>query len=186
MKILLLIAEDAGWAMRCKYNLWLHGPYGLVKVTEKIPFRYLIKYLRKYGATIGEGCRFERGINLHRPFGKKPFENLHIGNNVYLGHNTIIDLTRRVNIEDDVIIASGCQIWTHSSEYLHEESGRRYDERTGDVTIGKGSIIYSGVVVSSGVTVGADARVGANSLVNKDVPESSFAGGVPAKIIRQS
>ncbi len=183
MKTLFLGIEDLVWNIRCRYGLWLHGPYGLAKVIEKIPFAFLIKYLRKYGASIGEGCRFERGVNLHRPFGKKPFENLHIGNNVYLGHNILIDLTLKVTIEDDVIIASGCKIWTHSSEYLADESGRRYDERTGDVTIGKGSIIYSGVVVSSGVTVGANARIGANSLVNKNVPESSFAGGVPAKVI---
>lgn len=185
MKTILLFVEDLGWAFRCKYNLWLHGPYGLAKIVEKIPFRFLVKYLRRYGATIGNNCRFERGINLHRPFGQQPFENLHIGNNVYLGHNTLIDLTQKVTIEDDVIIASGCQLWTHVSEYKDNGTDKIYYEQKGCVTIGRAAIIYSGVVVSHGIKIGSGANIGANSLVNKDVPNSVFAGGVPARIIRQ-
>jgi len=184
MKTILLFAEDLGWAIRCKYNLWLHGPYGLAKVMEKIPFRFIVKYLRKYGATIGDNCRFERGINLHRPLGARPFENLQIGENVYLGHNMLIDLTRKVTIGNDVIIASGCQIWTHASDYTGNGDDKIYSERTGDVTVGRATIIYSGVIVSSGVNIGANARIGANSLVNKDVPDSVFAGGVPVAEIK--
>ena len=185
MKTIILFAEDLGWAIRCKYNLWLHGPYGLAKVVEKIPFRFLVKYLRRYGATIGDNCRFERGINLHRPFGRLPFENLHIGNNVYLGHNTLIDLTCKVTIGDDAIIASGCQIWTHSSDYTGEGTERKYVERSGEISVGIAAIIYSGVIISSGVKIGANARIGAHSLVNKDIPESVFAGGVPVAEIKK-
>ena len=183
MKTILLFVEDLGWAFRCKYNLWLHGPYGLAKIVEKIPFRFLVKYLRRYGATVGDNCRFERGINLHRPLGQKPFENLHIGNNVYLGHDTLIDLTEKVTLEDDVIIASRCQVWTHASYYETKEEGKQYNEQRGPVTIGAGSIIYSGSVISHGVIIGPNAQIGANSLVNKNIPASAFAGGVPAKVI---
>lgn len=111
MKNLFWFFESILWSIRCSYNFWLHGPYGLAKVIERIPFRYLVKFLRKYGATIGNDCRFERGLNLHRALGKKPFENLIIGNGVYLGHSTLIDLTEKVEIKDKVIIASRCQIW---------------------------------------------------------------------------
>lgn len=185
MKTILLFVENLGWAIRCRYNLWLHGPYGLAKVVEKMPFRFLVKYLRRYGASIGDNCRFERGINLHRPFGGLPFENLHIGSNVYLGHNTLIDLTQKVTIGNDVIIASGCQIWTHASEYTGHGADKRYNEQKGDVSIGSAVIIYSGVVISHGVNIGAEARIGANSLVNKDIAEAVFAGGVPATEIRK-
>ena len=40
---------------------------GLSGVIERMPSHFLIKYLRKYGATIGEGCLIEKGLNLHRP-----------------------------------------------------------------------------------------------------------------------
>lgn len=183
-KRLFWVCEDVRWNIRCRYQLWLHGPYGLAKVIEQMPFRFIVKYLRKYGATIGEHCRFERGINIHRPLGKKPFENLMIGNDVYLGHNTLIDLTRKVTLKDRVIIASRCQIWTHASYYKNPDvNDPQYGERLGDVTIEEGAIIYSGVVIGHGVTVGSFARVGANSLVIGDVVANGFVGGVPAKLL---
>ncbi len=185
MKRLLWFTEGLAWSFRCRYNLWLHGPYGLAKVVEKIPFRYLVRFLRRYGASVGENCRFERGINIHRPLGKRPFENLVIGNNVYLGHNTLFDLTGRVTVGDDVIIASGCQVWTHAGYYQAGKAGREYLENRGPVTICNGAFIYSGVVVSHGVVIGASSRIGANSVVTRDIPESVFAGGVPARELKK-
>jgi acetyltransferase-like isoleucine patch superfamily enzyme len=184
MKQLFYLIEDLNWNIRCRYNYWLHGPYGLSKVIEKIPFKFLIKYLRKYGANIGKECRFERGLNIHRPMGDKPFSNLIIGNNVYLGHNTLVDLSRRVTIKDKVIIASRCQIWTHASFYDEsEEEEVKYGENYGDVTIERCSIIYSNVVIVHDVTIGKYSMIGANSLVNKPIPNQQFWGGVPVKFI---
>jgi len=149
-----------------------------------MPFRFLIKYLRKYGATIGDNCRFERGLNIHRPIGQKPFENLIIGEGVYLGHNTLIDLTRKVIIKDKVIIASRCQLWTHASYYGTQDAVKpEYGEHYGDLLINECAIIYSNVVITHGIQIGAFARVGASSLVNKNVPEKTFVGGVSAKIL---
>lgn len=184
MKHFLWIYEDFLWNIRCQYGLWLHGPYGLARIVEKMPYRFIIKYLKKYGARIGENCRLERGINIHRPLGEKPFENLKIGNNVYLGHNTLIDLTCQVELEDKVIIASQCQIWTHTSYYSHNSTGDfQYGENNGQVIINKGAIIYSGVIITYGVKIGALSIIGANSLVNKNIPAGQFWGGVPAKAI---
>jgi acetyltransferase-like isoleucine patch superfamily enzyme len=182
LKHLFWFLEDFLWNIRCHYNFWLHGPYGLAKVIEKMPFRFVIKYLRKYGASIGENCRFERGLNIHRPLGKKPFENLVIGNGVYLGHNTLIDLSRRVTLSDKVIIASRCQLWTHASYYEKKDvEFPEYGEHFGEIKIKDCAIIYSNVVIAHGVTIGSFARVGANSLVNRAVDDLSFVGGVPAK-----
>ena len=177
--------EDIKWNIKCRYNFWLHGPYGLAMTVEKMPFRFIIKYLRKYGATIGGNCRIERGINIHRPLDKRPFENLVIGNDVYLGHNTLIDLTGKVEIRDRVIIASRCQMWTHSSYYERKVDDKvQYDEYYGSITIEEGAIIYSNTVVSYGIKIGSYSRVGACSLVNKDVKPFSFVGGVPARFVK--
>jgi acetyltransferase-like isoleucine patch superfamily enzyme len=178
MKNIFWFFENNIWSIRCSYNLWLHGPYGLAKVIERIPFRYLVKFLRKYGATVGNDCRFERGLNLHRALGKKPFENLIIGNGVYLGHNTLIDLTEKVEIKDKVIVASRCQIWTHSSFY---ENNLTYKENKGPVLIKQQAIVYSNAVISAGMTIGEFAKVGACALVNRSVPDNTFVKGVPAK-----
>lgn len=186
MKKLFWAIEDFNWNIKCHYNFWLHGPYGLSKVLEKMPFRFLIKYLKKYGAKIGENCRLERGLNIHRPIGEKPFENLKIGNNVYLGHNTLMDLSRKITIKDRVIIASRCQIWTHASYYGGNTiENHNYSENYGEVIIGEGALIYSNVVLTHGVIVGKFSRIGANSLVNRSIPNEQFWGGVPAKIINK-
>jgi len=185
MKTLFWYLEDLIWNAKCSYNFWLHGPYGLSKVIGKIPFRYLIKYLRKYGATIGQDCRFERGINIHRPLGKMPFENLTIGNNVYLGHSTLIDLSREVLIKDNVIIASRCQIWTHASTFKGNSlEDYKYSENFGAVHIMEGAMIYSNVVITHGLIIGKFSKIGANSLANKNVEDNSFYGGVPARRIK--
>ena len=182
MKRLFWFIEDIGWNLRCRYNFWLHGPYGLSKVVEKMPFLFLIKYLRKYGATIGENCRFERGLNIHRPMGVKPFENLNIGNNVYLGHNTLVDLSDKVEIKDRVIFASRCQLWTHASYYAGKTiKNHQYGEFFGTVIVDEGAIIYSNTVITHGVQIGKFAKVGACSLVNKSIDNFEFWGGVPAK-----
>ena len=187
MKQLFFFIEDVSWSLRCSYNLWLHGPYGLAKVIERIPFRYLVKYLRKYGASIGNDCRFERGLNLHRPFGKnKPFENLIIGSKVYLGHNTLIDLSRSVTIEDEVIFASRCQVWTHASFYSFDENNKNtYGENYGSVHVQKGALIYSGCIITHNITIGKFSIVGASSMINKSVGDYEFWSGVPAKFIKK-
>jgi len=150
-----------------------------------MPFRFLIKYLRKYGATIGQNCRFERGLNIHRPLGNKPFENLYIGNEVYLGHNTLIDLTSKVEIKDKVIIASRCQLWTHASYYEYQDFTKPgYGEYCGKLSIDECALVYSNVVITHGLRIGEFARIGANSLVNKSIPANEFWGGVPAKVVR--
>lgn len=186
MKKLFWFIEDLKWNIRCRYNFWLHGPYGLAKVIEQMPFRYIVKYLRKYGATIGDHCRFERGLNIHRPLGKKPFENLVIGDYVYLGHNTLIDLSRKVELRDRVIFASRCQLWTHASYYGNADiNDPQYGEYFGEVIVHEGALIYSNVVITHGITIGKFARIGANALVNKNVAADCFVGGVPAKTLDQ-
>lgn len=43
--------------------------------------------------------------------------------------------------------------------------------------------IGSGAIVLGNVRIGPNAIIGAGSLINKDVPENSIVGGVPAKVI---
>lgn len=185
MKYFFWFIEDLLWSLKCSYNLWLHGPYGLAREIEKMPFRFIVKYLRKYGATVGENCRFERGLNIHRPLGKKPFENLIIGNNVYLGHNTLIDLSGKVTIKDNVIIASRCQLWTHASFYGNNDiNDPSYGEKYGDIVIEEYAIIYTNVLITHGINIGKFSRIGACSLVNKNVDKDTFVGGIPSRQLK--
>lgn len=175
--------EDFGWDITCRYNYWLHGPYGLAKIIEKMPFRVNTRYLRKYGATIGEKCVIERGINLHRPLADPPFKNLQIGDNVYLGHKILIDLSDEVLLKSGVKIGAGSQIWTHTGYFLKDSlDSTVYREDKGKTTLGRNVIIYSNVIIRHGISIGDNVHVGAGSVVIRDLPPQCFAAGNPAVI----
>jgi acetyltransferase-like isoleucine patch superfamily enzyme len=179
------IIEDTGWNINCRYNFWLHGPYGLARVVEQMPFRFIVKYLRKYGATIGTDPVIEPGIIIHRPDMELPFKNLTIGNNIYIGHHNLFDLSDRIIIKDNVKLGAGCQLWTHTGSFSKFDSGvnLRYNEESAAIIIEDYTICYSLVIVGPGVTINEKCRVSAGSLVIKNVEANTFVGGVPARII---
>lgn len=178
------ILEDFLWNLSCLYNFWLLGPYGLTGVIARMPSRFNIRYLKKYGATIGDECLIEKGIKLHRAETGKPFRNLVLEANVYIGHDTIIDLSRKVMLHKNVIIGSGCMLWTHKSDYTNNKSEKSvYVEDFGEIEIFENTLIYSGVIISHGVTIGRNVAVGAASLVNSPLEDNYFYGGVPVRRI---
>jgi maltose O-acetyltransferase len=53
------------------------------------------------------------------------------------------------------------------------------------VRIGNDVWIGGNVTILPGVTIGNNVVVAAGAVVNKDVPDNSLVGGVPAKLIRE-
>ena len=53
------------------------------------------------------------------------------------------------------------------------------------VKIGNNCWFGAGVTVCPGVTVGDNCVIGAGSVVTHDIPENSFAAGVPCRVIRE-
>jgi acetyltransferase-like isoleucine patch superfamily enzyme len=52
------------------------------------------------------------------------------------------------------------------------------------VIIGNNVWLGSRSIILKGVTIGDNSVIGAMSLVTKDIPPNSVAGGIPAKVIR--
>lgn len=52
------------------------------------------------------------------------------------------------------------------------------------IHIGKNVWIGANATVLPGVTIGDGAIVAAGAVVNRDVPENTVVGGVPAKVIK--
>jgi len=111
--------------------------------------------------------------SLYRMIGVK------IGKNVVIAAYTIIDpfFPELITIEDNVIVGVGATILAH--EYTQEKL------RKGKVHIKKRALIGAGSLIRCGITIGEHAVVGAKSFVNKDVPDFTTVGGVPAKIKRK-
>lgn len=127
-------------------------------------------------------------------------ENSHIeiGNNVFVGGNTILDCVEQIVIEDDVLISYGCLIADSDNHSLHYESrkndladwknGGQHDwssTHTKPVRLEKGAWIGARVIILKGVTIGKGAVIGAGAVVTRDIPSYTIAAGNPARVIRE-
>jgi acetyltransferase-like isoleucine patch superfamily enzyme len=65
----------------------------------------------------------------------------------------------------------------------HEATQKEF--RTGKVEIGEDVLIGANTTVLPGVKIGDNATISANSLINRDVKEGEFVGGVPVEKIER-
>lgn len=127
---------------------------------------------------------------------QKEGAKLCIGSNVFIGGGTKIVSTTEVIIGDHVLISFGCYVTDtdgHSLDY-RERSNDVINRINGwkdwskvkcsPVSIGEHSWIGPNVVVLKGVKIGRGVIIGAGSIVTKDIPDFSFAAGVPALVVK--
>ena len=153
-------------------------------------------------ASCGEGCVLEAGCLVFHP------ENVHLGRNVYVGHQTILKgyHVNRMEIGDETWIGQQC--------FFHSAGGLRIGARVGigpgvriltsrhaeagrdtpilfspielaEVVIEDDADVGVGAIVLPGVTIGRGAQVGAGAVVSRDVPAYAVAAGVPARVLRE-
>lgn len=149
-------------------------------------------------ARLGSGVVFEPGVLVFHP------ENIEIGNDVYIGHQTILKGYYRntLSIGDGTWIGQQC--------FLHSAGGLTIGKNVGigpgvrivtskhrldqpeqpilhspiefaRVVIEDGGDIGVGAVVLPGVRIGRGAQVGAGAVVTSDVPAGAIVAGVPAR-----
>src|SRR5215471_5919983 len=124
--------------------------------------------------------------------------HVRVADRCYIGDDTILSAHRAIEIESDVLIAHGCQIFdntTHpidatdrSVHYEHILAGRAYD---GDIpaqpiVILRGAWIDMNCIIMRGVRIGARSIVAAGSVVVDDVAADTTAAGNPARFIKSS
>jgi len=135
------------------------------------------------GLTTGRFCRFDL---------KGDKATLYVGDNCEFGDMTHIVAYEKVEIGNNVLIASKCFI----SDTSHGSySGTQHDSPdtipnkrklvTSPVKIGDRVWIGENVVILNGVTIGSGCVIGANSVVTSDIPSNCIACGVPARIIKK-
>lgn len=129
-----------------------------------------------------------------------------IGENVFIGRNTILSCKNGdIEIRNNTNISFNCAIYSASSVEIEENvlvaaytffigGGHTFTEKdkpvieqesiSKGIKIGKNSWIGADVSILDGVTIGKDVIIGAGAVVTKDIPNSSIAAGVPAKVIK--
>ncbi len=153
-------------------------------------------------AHLGKDVIIEAGVLIFHP------ENIEIGDNVYVGHNTMLKGYHKNKME----IGDG--VWIGQQCFLHSAGGIKIGRNVGigpavkiitshheagdkkkpilhtpiafePVIIEDGADIGTGSVILPGVIVGEGAQVGAGAVVCADVEPYTVVGGVPAKLLKR-
>ena len=151
---------------------------------------------------LGQNAIFEKGVLVFHP------ENIEIGDDVYVGHYSIL----KGYHNNRMIIGKGT--WIGQQVFFHSAGGltigcnvgigpgvkiitssHSLDEadkpilhsviRFAPVVIGDGCDIGVGSIILPGVRIGKGAQIGAGSVVTSDIKDGSIAVGVPAKVVRK-
>jgi len=120
-----------------------------------------IQYARIMGVKIGNNNRIVSCR--HGMFGSEPY---------------------LVTIGNDCLFSSGIQFLTHdgSLDIFRKEIPNAFIYKP--VKVGNNVFIGFRVTIMPGVTIGDNVAIGAGSVVTKDIPSSTIAAGVPAKVLR--
>lgn len=150
---------------------------------------------------IGENVIFEKGILVFHP------ENIELGNNIYIGHNSIL----KGYYENSMSI--GNNTWIGQNCYFHSAGGIKIGKNVGigpnvkiltsfhkeegidvpilfselefkEVVIEDDADIGIGTIILPDVRIGKGVQIGAGAIVTKSVPDYAVAFGIPAKVIR--
>lgn len=120
------------------------------------------------------------------------------GKNIFIGDKVIINMNctfvdnNRIEIGNNVLIASNVQIYTatHSTK-VHERMTQNWSEGKAicntfaqPVRIEDNVWIGGGAILLSGVTIGENSVIGAGSVVTRSIPKNCVAVGNPCRVIK--
>ncbi|MEN9569335.1 MAG: hypothetical protein RL172_566 [Bacteroidota bacterium] len=127
------------------------------------------------------GKQIDKSTTIFIPFHTNFGKHINIGKNVFINHAcSFLDLGS-ITIEDDVLIGPKVNLITENHPI---NPTQRKSLVLNSILIKRNAWIGAGATILPGVTVGENAIVAAGSVVNKDVPDNTIVGGVPAKILK--
>lgn len=129
---------------------------------EKSSSKDFVDYLRRQGATIGNGTHFFDIRSNY--FGLNSFANLVIGDNVQITHG--------------VVFLDHGYDWSVIKGFYGDVLGC-----TGRVTIGNNVFLGANSIILKDVTIGDNVIIGAGSVVSRSIPANSVAVGNPCRVV---
>lgn len=133
-------------------------------------------YTKEFNA--GEGLTIQFNVHIHREHYLDG--TIKIGKNVLLAKNVFVDYSGVIIIHDNVSIANGVIIETHT----HKFDGKKSIAVQGRLEIGDGAAIFSRAYIADTChSIGRMATIGAGSYVRSNIPPYSIIIGNPAKIV---
>lgn len=145
-----------------------------------------IDALSKNGIIIGDNVTIQKRTIIEctgslRHLGK----GLILGDNVGIGSNSFLGCAGGIEIGDDTII--GNYVSFHSENHNFDRGDipiRLQGVNHKGIKIGKNCWIGAKVTILDGTIVGDGCVIAAGAVLNKEYPENSIIGGVPAKVLK--
>lgn len=113
-------------------------------------------------------------------------KGLWIGQNTSFSENSFFGAAGGIRIGEDVI--AGQNVRFHAENHNYSDLGipiRLQGINRKGIEIGNNVWIGAGAVFLDGAKVGNNSIIAANAVVQKEFPDNSIVGGVPAKLIRK-
>lgn len=131
------------------------------------------------GAKIGRNTRICSSVTITGN------ANLIIGDNVWIGHQSLIVCSASVTIGSNVNIAPRVYIGTGTHEINPEGPSVAGKGISKPIIIGNGAWLCANSQILAGVSVGDCSIVAMGGVILKDVPSHEVWGGVPAKMLKK-
>ncbi|MGF7046850.1 maltose O-acetyltransferase [Paenibacillus sp. DS2015] len=106
---------------------------------------------------------------------------LTVGDNVFFNYGLDIGCTKSIRIGSNTIIGPMVNMMDTNFHPVDVEDRTRSQ----DIVISDNVWIGRGVLILPGVTIGHNAVIAAGSVVTRNIPANTLAGGTPAKVIRE-
>ncbi|WP_082234756.1 sugar O-acetyltransferase [Halobacillus massiliensis] len=149
--------------------------YNLTKETDDYPREQLLSDI--FGSA-GKGAYIEPSFQCDYGY------NIHVGENFFANYNCVMLDVCKINIGHRVLMGPGVHLYT-ATHPLDKEVRASGLESGKPITIEDDVWIGGSAVINPGVTIGEGAVIGSGAVVTKDIPAGVFAGGNPAKIIKE-
>lgn len=112
------------------------------------------------------------------------------GKNIQIGKNTFLNMGitmldgAPIILGNHVLVGPSCQFYT-AGHPLDYRARRLWETICKPIVVENDVWIGGNCVICQGVTIGARSVIAANSVVTRDIPPDSLAGGKPTRIIRK-
>lgn len=114
---------------------------------------------------------------------------LRIGDRVNIGYHNSISVAKSVQIGDDTLFAPDVRVFDNPTHPISPGARLRHEafslEDARPIVIGRNVWVGTGAMIMRGVNIGDGAIIAAMSVVTRDVPPATLAGGTPARVIRE-
>ena len=153
---------------------------------ENIPRRHHL--LSELFGSMGDNVHVD--IDFHCEYGI----NIHCGNDVIINMNCTFVDNNRIDIGNNVLIASDVKIYTatHTTDVVGRTNSQENKKISGcfcrtfscPVRIEDNVWIGGGAILLPGVVIGRNCVIGAGSVVTRSIPENCVAVGNPCRVIK--